>query len=189
MGWTCREKLTEGSVVVGVAGRVVEVVELDVLVDGGRVVVVVVTGGLVVVVVGGRVVVVVRGSVVVVVDAGGRVVVVVDGGGAMVVVVDGAGGVVVVVVDGGGGSVVVVGGTGPPARAVTFSRFGSEDTPRASITTSVTVNDPALVKVCVGVGSLLSVPSPKSHRDVIKSPSASVELLVKLTVSGAGPLA
>jgi len=122
--------------VVGVAGRVVEVVELDVLVDGGRVVVVVVTGGLVVVVVGGRVVVVVRGSVVVVVDAGGRV---------------------VVVVDGGGGSVVVVGGTGPPARAVMFSRFGSEDMPRASITTSVTVNDPALVKVCVGVGSLLSV--------------------------------
>ena len=95
----------------------------------------------------------------------------------------------VVVVDGGGGSVVVVGGTGPPARAVMFSRFGSEDMPRASITTSVTVNDPALVKVCVGVGSLLSVPSPKSHWDVIKSPSASVELLVKLTVSGAGPLA
>ena len=134
MGWTCREKLTEGSVVVGVAGRVVEVVELDVLVDGGRVVVVVVTGGLVVVVVGGRVVVVVRGSVVVVVDAGGRVVVVVDAGGR-----------VVVVVDGGGGSVVVVGGTGPPARAVKFSRFGSEDMPRESVTTSVTVNDPALV--------------------------------------------
>ena len=70
-----------------------------------------------------------------------------------------------------------------------FSRFGSEDRPRASITTSVTVNDPALAKVCVGVGSLLSVPSPKSHWDVIKSPSGSVELLLKLTVSGAGPLA
>src|SRR5436190_173085 len=98
MGWTCREKLTEGSVVVGVAGRVVEVVELDVLVDGGRVVVVVVTGGLVVAVVGGG-------------------------------------------------------------------------------------------QVAVGVGALLGVPSPKSQWDVTKSPSGSVELLLRLTVSGAGPLA
>src|SRR5207249_10289004 len=144
MGCTCREKLTEGSVVVGVAGRVVEVVELDVLVGGGRVGGVVGTGGLVVVVVGGRVVVVVRGSVVVVVDAGGRVVVIVDGGGAMVVVVDGAGGVAVVVVDGGGGSGAVVGSSGPPGRAVMFSRFGSEDMPRESVSTSSAVKDAGL---------------------------------------------
>src|SRR2546427_9320101 len=66
MGCTCLEKLTGGSVVVGVGGRVVEVVELDVLVDGGRVLVVVV-------------------------DTGGRVVVVVNGAGAVVVVVVDAG--------------------------------------------------------------------------------------------------
>ena len=60
-------------------------------------------------------------------------------------------------------------------RTVTFSRLGSEESPRASVTTSVTLNAPALVYVCRGLASVLRKPSPKSQRDASTSPSGSVD--------------
>ena len=74
------------------------------------------------------------------------------------------------------------------ARTVMLCCRGVEDRPRASVTTRVTVNAPALVKRWVGLRSVLVNPSPKSQLEVIASPSASDEAFEKRTVSGAVPL-
>src|SRR5207249_4578996 len=50
------------------------------------------------------------------------------------------------------------------------------------------VNVPGCVKMSVGFSALLFEPSPKSQEDLKLSPSGSVDLFVKVTVSGAGPL-
>src|SRR5262249_59350412 len=70
----------------------------------------------------------------------------------------------------------------------TMSSFGLDTAPRASVTTRTMWNVPASVKVCVGFSAVLFEPSPKSQADLKESPSGSVDLLVKVTVSGAGPL-
>src|SRR5438094_371468 len=88
-----------------------------------------------------------------------------------------------VVVEDGVVVVVVIGGA-----TFTMSLFGLDTPPRASVTMRTMVNVPGSVKTCVGFNALLVEPSPKSQEDLKLSPSGSVDLLVKVTVSGAGPL-
>src|SRR5438552_1221382 len=90
---------------------------------------------------------------------------------------------VVVVVEDGVVVVVVTGGA-----PFTMSLFGLDTPPRASVTTRPSADVPGSVKVCVGFSALLCEPSPKSQEDLKLSPSGSVDLFVKVTVSGAGPL-
>src|SRR5262249_55919681 len=92
---------------------------------------------------------------------------------------------VVLVVEDGRVEVVVVVTGGPP---FTLSIFGLATPPRESVTTRVMVNVPACLNTCVGLSSELFDPSPKSHSEVNESPSGSVDLFVKDTVRGAGPL-
>src|SRR5262249_44295020 len=82
--------------------------------------------------------------------------------------------------------VAEVGGIG--GAACTGARLGEETAPWESVTTRLTWKVPARLYVCVGSCEELCEPSPKSHSEVKESPSASEDLLVKVTASGARPL-
>src|SRR5262249_61041587 len=70
----------------------------------------------------------------------------------------------------------------------TMSILGLDASPTRRSSDLVMVNVPACLNTCVGLSSELFDPSPKSHSEVNESPSGSVDLLVKVTVRGAGPL-
>src|SRR5262249_37402611 len=69
-----------------------------------------------------------------------------------------------------------------------MSSFGVDTARRASVTMRTMWNVPGPVKTCVGFTAVLFEPSPKSQEDLKESPSGSVDLFVKVTVRGAGPL-
>src|SRR5262249_41386844 len=90
---------------------------------------------------------------------------------------------VVVVVEDRMVVVVVTGGA-----TFTMSSFGLDTAPRASVTMRTMWNVPGPVKTCVGFLALLFEPSAKSLEDLKDSTRGSVDLFVKVTVRGAGPL-
>src|SRR5262245_24822511 len=65
------------------------------------------------------------------------------------------------------------GGAGGSGITVTGWVFGAETAPWESVATRVTLYVPSLTKTCTGLVSVLVLPSPKSHAEVMVSPSAS----------------